>query len=362
MNHIVKNEEKSNPFSIYRGAVLSIVIMFLIPFLFQFGHNISTNLTKAVVSVSASEENVNTTISSALIQSMANDDEMTKKDKAYLVKNWKKVDINDTSGGFVGIGDAYKYSLNFFMLLVLSILTIFLFFFIAVQMAKRVMEIALFKIIGPFCSTSLTNNRSQTFETWAKHTMGLFLITAVQFVGIGLLLNMFGSSMDGRSLLTSIFLIIGALLFVISTPTLISSLLGQQSGMMSGLGDLQSLTALGHGISAGIGIAGSVSSGALSMGTNVIKGGMGQAMNFGNQIFSHNNLGSNQMASIKDEMSRGNHWKANQLNQRYVDEKMGKKPSSDFNSNSMSNYSNIKYNPLKNNYMQNINDRLNNKE
>lgn len=86
----------------------------------------------------------------------------------------EKIKINSTEGGFAGIGDCYKYSLNFIMLIILSVVTVFLLFFVAIQMAKRVMEIALMKIVGPFCCTSLTNNQSKAFETWTKSTMGYF--------------------------------------------------------------------------------------------------------------------------------------------------------------------------------------------
>ena len=213
------------------------------------------------------------TISKALIRATSYDDEMKQTDKEYLINNWKKIKINSTEGGFAGIGDCYKYSLNFIMLIILSVVTVFLLFFVAIQMAKRVMEIALMKIVGPFCCTSLTNNQSKAFETWTKSTMGYFLITIVQFICIGLLLNMFGSAIKDNGTLTGIFLIIGALLFIISTPTRISSLLGQQSGMMSAFGDIQSLMAVGTGINAGLGIAKAGTMSALGMGANVIRSG-----------------------------------------------------------------------------------------
>ena len=254
MNYIIKNEERSSPLSVYRGIVLAIVMMFLITPLFQFGHNISTALTDSVIQVSGmnSSKNSENSISKAIIRSMVYEDQMEQDDIDDLVENWKSIDINDTTGGFVGIGDVYLYSLNFFMLVILAIVTVFLLFFVAIQMAKRVMEIALYKIIAPFCCTSLTNKSSKVFETWCKSTMGVFLITVVQFVCIGLLLNMFGTAFTENGLLTGIFLIIGALLFIISTPTMISSLLGQQSGMMTAFGDIQSLMAVSSGLSQGI--------------------------------------------------------------------------------------------------------------
>ena len=260
MNHIVKNEGKDSPITVYRGVVLAIVMMFLITPLFDFGHKISTGMTDAVISVSGmgdSQASNESTISKALVRSMIYSNEMYDSDITDIVNNWKVIDITKSEGGILGFGDEYVYSVNLFMLIVLSVVTVFLLFFVAIQMAKRVMEIALFKIIGPFCCTSLTNTNSKAFETWAKSTMGLFLITVVQFVSLGLLMNMFGSAIQDNGTLTGIFLIVGALLFIISTPTIISSLLGQQSGLMTAFGDMQSLMALGSGVSAGLKVANS---------------------------------------------------------------------------------------------------------
>ena len=217
MNYIVKNDGRGSPLTIYRGVILAIVMMFLINPLFQFGYDFSTKATNAVITVSGMDKSngAEGTISKALIRATSYDDEMKQTDKEYLINNWKKIKINSTEGGFAGIGDCYKYSLNFIMLIILSVVTVFLLFFVAIQMAKRVMEIALMKIVGPFCCTSLTNNQSKAFETWTKSTMGYFLITIVQFICIGLLLNMFGSAIKDNGTLTGIFLIIGALLFAL---------------------------------------------------------------------------------------------------------------------------------------------------
>ena len=183
MNYIIKNDGKGSPLTIYRGMILAVIMMFLITPLFDFGHKFSTYLTDAVIKVSEIDSNTSaeTTISKSIIKSMIYKDETKEEDINYIVDNWKNIDINSTTGGIAGIGDCYKYSLNFFMLIVLSVLTVFLLFFVGIQMAKRVMEIALFKVIAPFCCTSLTSN-GRSFETWCKSAMGLFLITIVQFV------------------------------------------------------------------------------------------------------------------------------------------------------------------------------------
>lgn len=356
MSYIVKNEGRSSPLSIYRGIVIAIVMMFLITPLFQFGHNFSTKLTDSVISVSGMNKSTSAegTISRALIRAMIYEKEMEDEDKIYLIANWKNIDINDTRGGFIGFGDVYRYSLNFFMLIVLAVVTIFLLFFVAIQMAKRVMEIALFKIIGPFCCTSLTSNQSKSFETWTKSTMGLFLITVVQFVSIGLLLNMFGSAIKDNGTLTGIFLIIGALLFIISTPTLISSLLGQQSGMMTAFGDMQSLMAMGHGITSGLSLAKAGTMGALSLGANVTKGGSNLISGGISNMFSNNKsrLNSEQMTQVKESLDKHNSWKAQQQVKQYVNENSVKKSDTGFTTKNpyMDPFS-LRYNPIRNQYM-----------
>ena len=372
MNYIVKNEGKGSPLSIYRGIVLAIVMMFLITPLFDFGHNISTALTNDVISVSGMNTGTSaeSKISKAIVRAMVYENGTKSEDITYLVDHWKDVDINDTSGGFVGIGDCYKYSLNFFMLIVLAIVTIFLLFFVAIQMSKRVMEIALFKIIGPFCCTSLTNN-GRAFETWCKSSMGLFLVTVVQFVSIGLMLTMFGSAFSETGTMTGIFLVIGSLLFIISTPTIINSLLGQQSGMMSAFGDMQSLMALGQGSAQGLGIAKAGTMGALSMGANVIgKGGgfIGNAVSGGmskisNMLNKGSTLNSEQMKVVKDSLANHNTYRARQQINSFLNEnskgKYGNVMKMD-TSNPFRNPHNMRYNPIRNQYMNHSGLQVNN--
>lgn len=106
LNFIVRNEGKETPTSVYKGIVLAIVMMFLIPSLFQFGHNVATSLTDAVISVSGMDNgsDAEVTISNAIVRSMMYTDETEEDDIEYFVNNWKTADINDSEGGFVGLG------------------------------------------------------------------------------------------------------------------------------------------------------------------------------------------------------------------------------------------------------------------
>lgn len=356
MKYIINSDDRSNPISIYKGIVLAVVMMFLIGPLFEFGHSISTALTDSVITVSGMDKSseAETTISKTLIRSMVYKHEMESDKIDYLVNNWKTIDINETTGGFAGLGDVYVYSLNFFMLVVVSIVTIFLLFFIAIQMAKRVMELALYKIIGPFCCTSLTNNTSKSFEVWCKSTMGVFLITVVQFVCIGLLLNMFGSAFTDTNFLTGIFLIIGALLFIISTPTIISTLLNQQSGTMTAFGDMQSLMALGSGISHGLGIAQAGTSLAFSVGskvagksTNLIGGGI-------SNMFNKGKLTPEQKNAVKQTMETHNSYKSQQQVEQFLKDNGGIKSNNNISNNSLYPFmhtTNLKYDSIRNRYL-----------
>jgi len=366
MNFIIKSDDRSSPLSIYRGIALAIILMFLITPLFTFGHQFSTALTDSVISVSGMESSnqVEGAISKTIIKSMINKDEMEEESVEYLLTNWKSIDINETTGGFVGFGDVYIYSLNFFVLIIISVVCIFLLFFVAIQMAKRVMEIALYKIIGPFCCTGLTNPNSKTFEIWAKSTIGLFLITVVQFVCIGLFLNMFGSSLGDTDLITSIFLMIGALLFIISTPTIVSTLLNHHSGAMTAFGDIQSLMALSQGVSQGVGIAKAGSSMVLAKSAGVVGGKMGGG-SISNMFNKGNKLDSKQMSSVKESLGNQNSHKAHEQIKEFLPGKSGKNNSNVMKSTTanpfLQPYS-MKYNPIKNQYMnqnnsENIHDR-----
>lgn len=368
MNYIVKNDGKGSPLTIYRGIVLAIVMMFLITPLFNFGHQFSTALTDDVISVSGlnTSSSAESKISKAIVRSMVYTDETKEDDITYLTNNWKKVKINDTDGGVAGIGDCYKYSLNFFMLIVLSVIAVFLLFFVAIQMAKRVMEIALFKIIGPFCCTSLTNN-GRAFETWCKSTMGLFLVTVVQFVSIGLMLTMFNSAFHDNGNLVGIFLAVGSLLFIIGTPTIINSLLGQQSGMMSAFGDMQSLMALGQGSMQGLSLAKAGTMGSLSLGSKVMGKGADIISGGANKISSMLNRGKNltedQMNAVKESMANHNNYKASQQMNSFLNQnskgKYGNVMNMD-NSNPFKNPYSMRYNPLRNQFMNNSGSKIDN--
>jgi len=274
LNHIINKNDNNHPLAIFKGIVLAIIVMFLVTPLFDMGQKFSVGLTDAVIKttgMSNQTSNVESSISRAIVISMANKDAMEDVDLEVFVNNWKTEDINKTTGGILGIGEVYVYDFNLFMMIVISILTLFLLVFVGIQMAKRVVELALYKIISPMVATSLTNNRSKAFDTWLKGAMSLFLVTAVQFICLGLLINSFSSIMEETdNVLTGLLFLIGSLLFVITSPQIISSLLGENIGAMSAYSDMQSSILMASGIGMGLSVAKTGVMGALSKGSSVM--------------------------------------------------------------------------------------------
>lgn len=354
MNYIIKSDDRSSPLSIYRGVVLAIVMMFLVDPLFNFGHNISTSLTNAVLQVSNYNDNsdAESSLSKSIIKSMVYSNEMESDKIDYLVNNYKTIDINETTGGVLGIGDVYVYSLNFFMLFILSILMIFMLFYVGIQMAQRVIELALYKIIAPFCCTSLTTNQAGSFNIWCKSSMGAFLITIVQFICIGLLLNLCGNAYNDTGLGASIFLILGALIFIITTPTIISTLLNQQSGISTGLGGIQSLIALSSATSSGLKIGGGL---ATSVGSQVIGGGKkmgGKVIKSISNMLHKNSTSSNIPNEIVDNIKNHNSYQASQQMRDFVYSKKGiNKTQSNTSPTIPINRFNATINPIRNKYL-----------
>ena len=176
---------------------------------------------------------------------------------------------------------------------------------------------------------------------------------------------MFGSAFTDTNLLTGIFLIIGALLFIISTPTIISTLLNQQSGTMTAFGDMQSLMALGTGISHGLGIAQAGTSLAFSVGSkvagksaNLIGGGISNMLNKGK-------LTPDQKNAVKQTMETHNSYKAQQQVEQFLKDNGGIKSSNNVANNSLYPFMhtpNLKYDSIRNRYLNrnDLNDRKGN--
>ena len=227
-------------------------------------------------------------------------------------------------------------------------------------MTKRSIELALYKIISPFVSSTLTNDQSKVFSTWFRSTMGIFLITIVQFISLGLVINILNTSNFNENNLVAVFFTFGSLLFIVGTPTLISSLLDQQSGALSSLNEVRSIMAVGSGVKAGIGIATGLSSKALSIGSFVGGGAMRygrKGIKFADDHFKNKTyFTEKQKATINDDLKRGQFWSAGQKANEYAQEQFRKKYHRDFTSPNFYNSSNS------NNFKKFRNNHINRKE
>lgn len=250
MKYFVEEEDNSSPTKIFKGIIFCIVMMFLIPPLFNWGYDLSSKMTQYVISASSdgisSQTNIESSMSSMILTAFADNDKMEEEDKKYFIENWFTVDYNEVIDDGLFDSGKYKYSFSTFTIFLVGLVVVILLFFIGIQVAKRIIELALYKAIAPFVCTSLVSNKSHAFEIWAKGVLGAFLITTVQYLCIGILFNIFGQVSSGTSYVMSVILIvIGALLFIISSPQLVSALLNANVGATSNMSELHSLTALG---------------------------------------------------------------------------------------------------------------------
>lgn len=250
MHYFINPDDNSSPTRVFKGVIFSIVMMFLIPPIFNWGFNLSSKMTQYVISASSSADispgSFEASMSSMILTAFADDSKMNEKDKKQFIENWFTEDYNEITDDGLLDGGKYKYSFHTFSIFIIGLIVFVLLMFIGIQVAKRVIELALYKSIAPFVCTSLISNRSHAFDVWVKGVMGAFLVTAVQYLCIGILFNVFGSVIQGTEYaMTVIIIVIGTLLFIVSSPQLISTLLNANTGTLSNMSELHSLTAIG---------------------------------------------------------------------------------------------------------------------
>ena len=212
MQYFINQDDNSSPTKIFKGIILSIVMMFLIPPLFNWGYDITTNMTNYVISASSTSETTSTefeaSMSTMILNAFADEDKMTEEDKNYFTENWWSADYNEVfDDGLLNSGK-YKYSFSTFTIFLVGLVVVILLFFIGVQVSKRILELALYKSIAPFVCTSLISIKSTMFEVWAKGVMGSFLITSVQYLSIGILFNVYGQVVENTSFYMSVILVV----------------------------------------------------------------------------------------------------------------------------------------------------------
>ena len=239
MRYFVDQDDNSSPTRVFKGIIFCVVMMFLIPPIFNWGYDLSSKMTQYVVSVSsnntASATSFESSMSSMILNAFADDDKMKEEHKKYFIENWFTADYNEVEDDGLFDSGVYKYSFSTFPIFLVGLVVVVLLFFIGIQVAKRIIELALYKAIAPFVCTSLVSNKSHAFEVWCKGVMGTFLVTTVQYLCIGILFNVFGQVSSGTNYVMSVILIvIGALLFIIASPQLVSALLNANAGAALG--------------------------------------------------------------------------------------------------------------------------------
>lgn len=139
---------------------------------------------------------------------------------------------------------------------------------------------------------------------------GYFLVTTVQYLCIGILFNVFGQVSSGTNYVMSVILIvIGALLFIIASPQLVSALLNANTGAGANMSELHTLAALGTSMIAmskyGKTVDNSTSSNSNTDNSNSDSSGAGADTNMDN---SSSNLesASNSASSNEDNNSNSN--------------------------------------------------------
>ena len=295
MRYFVDQDDNSSPTRVFKGIIFCVVMMFLIPPIFNWGYDLSSKMTQYVVSVSSNN---------------TDDDKMKEEHKKYFIENWFTADYNEVEDDGLFDSGVYKYSFSTFPIFLVGLVVVVLLFFIGIQVAKRIIELALYKAIAPFVCTSLVSNKSHAFEVWCKGVMGTFLVTTVQYLCIGILFNVFGQVSSGTNYVMSVILIvIGALLFIIASPQLVSALLNANTGAGANMSELHTLAALGTSMVAmskyGKTVNNSTSSNSNTDNSNSDSSGAGADTNMDN---SSSNLesASNSASNNEDNNSNSN--------------------------------------------------------
>ena len=252
MRFFVDEDTNISPFSSFKGVVIAIIVMFLVPFLFNWGYDLSSKMTQLVITTSSqaesSSQTAGATVTSMILNAFADDKKMTEENKKYFIENWWNVDYNEEESTGL-IGSEYKYSFNTFAVFVVGLVVVVLLFFVGIQISKRIMELSLYKSIAPFVCTSLVNNKSPTFNYWVKGVLGAFLITTIQYLCMGIFFNVLGTMTDStHNAIAILLIIIGALFFVISSPNLITALINANAGTLSNFREVAAMVAVGAGI------------------------------------------------------------------------------------------------------------------
>ncbi|BET20957.1 hypothetical protein [Solobacterium moorei] len=258
----ITDEEKILKFSptdvFKKFAILGIVIL-LMPGFFKGVSGISSGLTKSI---------------GTLITGF---DENTKPSSIMVAAGYGGSDVSEVKLDTIDINklnatkDAYLIYPSAFDIVFAGVsagVADFLFVFIGIQVAQRIINLLLKILISPWVFSGMFDPDNNTFSIWWKLCLADFLTNFYQMMLVILVLAV--TPAVPISALAKVIFFIGALSAVMNAPTGIAQLLGGDVGVGTAFQQMQSLGMISSAMS---GIGGVAAGAALTMGASAIYGG-----------------------------------------------------------------------------------------
>lgn len=272
---------------VYRRTIFAVVWMSLSLAVFQFTVPIAGQLTQAAASISGTTQANQMAISSNIVSSLlAQSTSNPQQYQPEILQQMEAKTFNpalrcqDSNGMCPQGTDAKAHVFNvgvIFIAGLMSALVGVLTLVIGIQVARRLLEVMVLKLLAPLCASSwISDPQAQRARQWQKMAAGVLLATAGQMLALSLgiivisqMNQIITAASNGAFVYGYILLIIGVMMFVIFSPNTINALVDGQTSMSEGL---QELIALGQASNIARGVAGaakgmtSVTVGAASMG------------------------------------------------------------------------------------------------
>ena len=213
------------------------VILAMIPGTLKALSRVSSSLATTFPSLVSGSSNP----SSILLEMSSLDFTQAGQKAASVITIQDITDINAMDG------DAYVYfpdTGNMVVVLFTSVVALYIYVMICIQIASRIIGLLLKICIAPFALSSLVDPKDQAFQTWVKLCAADFLATFFQ--SVLLVLAMTAIASIDVSTVAKVLFMIGALMGVLNAPQGISSLLGADVGAASGMQAIQSAMTMGY--------------------------------------------------------------------------------------------------------------------
>lgn len=250
---------KFSPTDVFKKfAILGLVIL-LMPGFFKGVSSISSGLTGSI---------------GTLITGF---DENTKPSSIMIAAGYGGSDVTEVQLDTIDINklnatkDAYLIYPSAFDIVfagVSAAVADFLFVFIGIQVAQRIINLLLKILISPWVFSGMFDPDNNTFSIWWKLCLADFLTNFYQMMLVILVLS--ATPAVPISALAKVIFFIGALSAVMNAPTGIAQLLGGDVGVGTAFQQMQSLGMISSAMS---GIGGMAAGAALTLGAGAIYGG-----------------------------------------------------------------------------------------